>query len=628
MSGDLMRIGSSALGAAYAQLQTTGHNIANAATPGYSRREVTLQDAGSNPGGGGLFGRGVEVASVRRVYDEFLVRESISNASAAAQDKVRSTQLERLNQLFADPEAGVGASFDNVLAAFADVAARPADKAARTVALTRVDVFAQRVGSLDGRLAEIGDTAQAQITHEVRRANEILGTLSELNKTVAATRGSGREPSDLLDQRDKLLGDLNKILRTQQMIGPDNTVSIHTARGEPLLVGDTIGRLAAQNDPMQPGRLQISVTAPDSPPAVLDAPALGGGVLAGLARFVDEDLAGARLRLGQIAGATASALNRQQALGVDAKGAAGLPLLALRSPVGTPVAGNGGDGVVAAKITDGSKLVASDYMIGFDGSNYSVTRRSDGSVSQFATLPAEIDGLSFSLESGTMQAGDAHFVRSASMFATGLRALQIQPERLATALPVVANAAGSNSGSVTAQLTMQSVDAATNEPVSVRFLDATTIEVSGNGTGNPGPMAYTPGMELSYNGWTLKLDGVGATGDRFEIRPNTDPAGDNRNARAMQALGQQGFVDGATLVDRYAELVGEVGSRGQSAAATASMSARLSESANAARDASSGVNLDEEAARLMQYQHAYQAAAKVVQAANEMFRSLLESTGH
>jgi flagellar hook-associated protein 1 FlgK len=109
--------------------------------------------------------------------------------------------------------------------------------------------------------------------------------------------------------------------------------------------------------------------------------------------------------------------------------------------------------------------------------------------------------------------------------------------------------------------------------------------------------------------------------------PTPNPGADNRNARALMALGEAPIVGGRKAIERYASLVGEIGLRAQSAQSASEMSQRIHEDAERARTEMSGVNLDEEAARLLQYQQAYQAAAKVVATANEMFRALLEAAG-
>ena len=123
----------------------------------------------------------------------------------------------------------------------------------------------------------------------------------------------------------------------------------------------------------------------------------------------------------------------------------------------------------------------------------------------------------------------------------------------------------------------------------------------------------------------MTLQGSPAAGDTMTVSQTVNAAADNRNARALLALGDAAIVDGQKVIDRYAALVGDIGTRTQSAQTAGEMSRRIHEDAERARTEMSGVNLDEEAARLLQYQQAYQAAAKVVATANEMFRALLEA---
>ena len=237
-----------------------------------------------------------------------------------------------------------------------------------------------------------------------------------------------------------------------------------------------------------------------------------------------------------------------------------------------------------------------------------------------------VDGLTVSLGSGTPAAGDKFLVRAASSYVSGVRSMLTNPSRLATALPVTTVTGSANTGDLSASsLDISAIGANTSQPVSITFTGAGTFNVTGTGTGNPTGLTYSPGMTLSYNGWSLKLSGAPKAGDTMQVVATANPAGDNRNARAMQALGDASNVDGAKVIDRYADLVGEVGTRAQSAKATGDMSQRLYDDAESARTSVSGVNLDEEAARMLEYQQAYQAAAKVISTANQMFQSLLQS---
>jgi flagellar hook-associated protein 1 FlgK len=621
---DLMRIGSSAMRAAYSQLQTTGQNIANASTPGYVRREVVLEESGSMSNEG-YMGRGVNVSNVRRAYDEFLVRESAAQRASSAQDAARNEGLQRMDRLFADPSAGLGATFDDLIAGFGDLTARPGDAATRSAVLARVDTFAQRASALDTRLVEMRDAAQDRMGNEVAKANDALKGLADINRRLADARGNGSAPNALLDQRDKLLTDLNGVMRANATVAQDGTVSVYSARGESLVIGGNSVRLQlTQGDP-DPSRLGLSVIRPNGTVLPVSNTDLGGS-LAGLMRFSTEDIEAARSKIGRLGAAVATALNDTQARGVDATGAQGRPLLAIGTPTVAGASTNTGNAQFTVGVTDGATLVDSDYDLDYDGVQYTLTRRSDGIQQQFSGLPQTVDGLEISDNGGAPAAGDRFLLRSATAFAGGLRALQNNPSRIAAALAVSAEAGSTNAGDLrAASLEVTGVTAATLQPVTVTFTSPTTFNLSGGGTGNPSGLPYTPGMTLSYNGWTATLDGAPAAGDTLRILPTSNPATDNRNARALQALGDARLVEGASVIDRYAELVGDVGTRAQSASASADMSKRLFEDAELSRNELSGVNLDEEAARLLQYQQAYQAAAKVIQTANEMFRSLLQA---
>ncbi|RPH43384.1 MAG: flagellar hook-associated protein FlgK [Burkholderiales bacterium] len=623
---DLMRIGSSAMNAAYAQLQTTGQNIANASTPGYVRREVVLTEAGSNDSSG-YVGRGVDVTAVRRVYDEFLVRESVSSRAAAAQDSARAESLGRLDTLFSDPQSGLGASFDELVAAFTDVTARPTDPAARSTVLTRAETFAARASRLDTQLLEMRDSAQGRMQSEVANANQALQGLAAINRRIDDASGNGGQPNALLDQRDKLLGDLNASLRANATIGSDGTITVTSQRGEPLVVGGTASRLVLNADALDPSKRAVSVVRGNGVTLPMDAGQLGG-TLAGLMKFSNDDIDAARAQIGRITASVSGAFNAQQALGLDMSGTPGQPMFSVGAATVSGASTNLGTAQFGVAVVDPKALKASDYEIGFDGTQYSVTRLSDGVVTNFASMPQTFDGLTLSLGSGTPTAEDRFLVRSATAFASGAKSLLTNGQRLATAMPVVTEPGAGNTGDLkVASLDIASIGATTGATVTITFTGPNTFSVNGAGTGNPSGLSYTPGMQLSFNGWSMKLDGAPAAGDTLRVSATPNPAADNRNARVMQALGDGKLADGATVIGRYAEMIGDIGARTQGARSQGDMSQRLYEDAERARTEMSGVNLDEEAARLMQYQQAYQAAAKVIAAANEMFRSLLEAAG-
>jgi flagellar hook-associated protein 1 FlgK len=151
--------------------------------------------------------------------------------------------------------------------------------------------------------------------------------------------------------------------------------------------------------------------------------------------------------------------------------------------------------------------------------------------------------------------------------------------------------------------------------------------VTGVGTGDPTNVPYVSGQAISYNGWTLQISGPPAVGDTFSVGANTGGAGDNRNALALGALQSTRTLDQgqSTFADAYGSLIAAVGVRTQHAQATSQAQGVLLDQATAARDNVAGVNLDEEAANLLRFQQAYQAAARVIEVANSLFDSILNA---
>lgn len=191
--------GQSALMAAYAQLQTTGHNIANANTLGYSRQEAVLATAGGRYTGSGFLGSGVDVVTVRRRYDQFLAGSLSSETASAAAAGARAEQLGRLDRLMANTENGLDVAMDEVNSALADVVNRPSDASAREVFVQRADALAQQFRATDGRMQQLGAEANERITQSSTSVNDVLEQIARLNDRIAQASGGGQPPNDLLD---------------------------------------------------------------------------------------------------------------------------------------------------------------------------------------------------------------------------------------------------------------------------------------------------------------------------------------------------------------------------------------------------------------------------------------------
>jgi flagellar hook-associated protein 1 FlgK len=199
------------------------------------------------------------------------------------------------------------------------------------------------------------------------------------------------------------------------------------------------------------------------------------------------------------------------------------------------------------------------------------------------------------------------------------------PSLVAAALPVNATLGSSNTGTVS--ISGLSVNGPTRspaltQPVQISFTSSTKFNYTING-GPTQTGSINGNGEIVVNGWTLKLSGTPAVGDSISVVANTQGSGDNRNLIIMGRLAQSSFIDGNSITDANGRLISTFGNRASEMAITARANDRLLDQVKQEESAVSGVNLDEEAANLLRYQQAYQAAAKALAAASAVFETIL-----
>ena len=633
-TSSLMTLGTQAVFAAYAQLQTTGNNIANANTPGYSRQSVQLATAGSSGyTGAGYFGRGVTVSSVVRAANMFLGSQAVAAGATAAADSVQRDMLSQLEKLFVGGTAGLGAAATQIFNAFADVAAAPGDLSARQAVLGRLEDFASLARASSSQIDVLQAQVKADVAGGVAEVNALAASLGRINLSIAAATRDGQLPNDLLDQRDQLVQRIGQQVQVHSYIGADETANVFVGSGQTLVLGGASHTLVAQASPDDPSQvsLAVSIAGQLTPLGTAD---IGDGRLGGLMRFQDQDLADARGRLGQLVAGLAGAVNQQQGFGLDLQGAAGTPLFAFAAPQARPAAGNLRDASgafiasVSLAIVDFSVLKASDYQLVADPANagqYSVTRLADGQVFQPVADGAVIDGFSVTIGANAPAPGDSFLLKPVSGAAADLTVLLKNPRSLAAANPVTAVLGAANSGTASVMaLTIVAAPVAPYAPITLRFTDDNGgYEFLDAGNNPLASGSYLSGQPIAHDGISLALAGLPKTGDRINIAPTSHPAASNGNALRFDSLAGSRLIDGQTAADAYANALSAVGVRMQGAAAAADTSSTVAQQASAALSGAVGVNLDEEAARLLQFQQSYQAAAKMLQTAQTMFDAIL-----
>ena len=658
----LLNVGARALMANQAALQTTGHNIANVNTPGYSRQGVVLQTVPGQFTGGGYIGKGVDVQTILRNHSELLTRQSTAAAAVDASDAVRLERMRQLQDVFAGGAAGLGQAINDMVNAFSGVASAPTDLTARNVVLTRIDETALRMRGASERLDSMAYTLAQELRSQVDNINGLARNIAGLNEQISRAQGSGQPANDLLDQRDQMVRNLNQHVQTSQVAASDGSISLFVGGSQPLVLGSMAATLSVDAPAgLGAGSGQKRLFFQQAGTAMrveLNEDMLGGGEVAGLLRFHNHDLAEGRNLLGRMALGISETLNAQNRLGLTLDGQPGGNLFA---PIALPnaLASRAAGPQLTVAVGDATKLQASSYDVAFtSGTAGSVTRQSDGAVWVFdsAAVPPVLladvmagEGLITGLTGPAAQAGDRFVLNPLQGAAAQMQALQFSPRQLAAANPVNAQMGAANDGTLqlaglkaTGQptglvLPPSPLPPATGGGVTLTFDAGPPSQYTVTGSTTPASgtagLAYTPGKPISIDGWEITLKGVPKTGDSVTVGNATDAqygdwyTRDAGNASALLALRDATLFDNATLADGFAGAMAQVGTRTQSAQFAAALSSSMAANLERDRSAISGVNLDEEAARLIQYQQAYQASAKMLQIAQNIFDNLLQTVG-
>ncbi len=635
----LMSVGTTAMFASYSALQTASNNIANANTTGYSRQSVVLADAPSQYTGGGYVGSGVDVTNITRSYDKYLTLQELSTASTSSSDSARLDKLTQLETVFPIGDAGVGSASGKLLNAFVDVSNNPSDSSARQVVISQAQELASRFNAAGAQLTSLQIGTSQDIAAGVASVNSQAQQVAALNQQISGLQGTGQSPNQLLDQRDQLVKQISQSISVTSVQADDGSVGLFVGGGQTLVLGSTASTMKAVPDTFDPSHLQLAM-AEGSSNRLIPPQSLSGGSLAGLLKFQNQDLPAANDLLGQMATAIGGAVNSQQALGLDLgqPASAGAKIFDVGSPRVLSASTNTGNAAISVAVTSPSQVQASDYALSFDGSNYSLTRQSDnttvaGSPFSPASLAAgvQVDGFTMTLTGGSPNAGDRFQLQPVSTASQSIQSVLSDTNGIAAASPFTGSTGVNNTGTASiASLTAASPTYDRSLSTSITFTSGTGDYSWSMSDGTSGTGTWTPTQPIALNGWNLNLDGAPRSGDTVQVNPTVSVSSNNGNALAFSNLGDAATVGvsatspGATITDAYASALANIGVRVQGGKTASGISSSAATAAASAKTNSSGVNLDEEAAKLIQYQQSYQAAAKILQIAQTIFTSMLQ----
>ena len=650
----IINTGISALNAFKRQMETTGHNIANVNTEGYSRQRVQFGTRPAEATPQGFIGSGTDITSIRRSYDDYLAGRVRSYTASHEEYAIYEQRANQIDNVIADSSAGLDSMLQQFFASVNDVADDPSSIPTRSVMINRAQQLTDRFNALDNWFTDIRNQLNRDLEREANEINSLAGSLAQVNARVAGLNGNGGGiPNDILDERDRLVDDLSRYTAVSTVEQSDGAMNVFIGTGQALVVGSAFSTLSVQQGSAATDRRELHIRQGSGPTIDVTAE-MTGGSLGGLLRFRDEVLDESHNALGRVAVGVAEYFNAEHRTGMDFDGDLGGNFFTGLSPAPAAADKNNASGsAVTLGFADVSALTTHEYQLSYDGSAWSMLDLNTGaavSLSGTGTAGDPFVGAGISITVVAASAGDSYRLRPTRAAAADIDVLVTNERDIAAAEAVLASASTSNTGTgvigAGAQVTRVASPSRLTTPLTLQFnAPANRFDIY---SGSPpsgaaiGSVAYNPatdtGTTLTVPGsitglgdYSFTMNGTPADTDRFVLSDNSGASGgsvgigDNRNARRLANLQAANLMIGgtATLANTYGSLVADVGTKTHQAGNNATIQEHLLGQAESAKAEVSGVNLDEEAADLVRFQHAYQAAAQVINVANSLFDSLL-----
>jgi len=673
---DLLNIGLSGLSANKTSLSVTGHNIANVNTPGFSRQETVQATRTPTFSGAGYIGSGTTLVDVRRIYNDFLNTQVRSGTALNSDTQSYLSQINQLDSLLAGTTTGITPGLQKLFASLQTAAEDPANIPARQLVLSEAEGLAKRFNTVYDRLYEQNGFINKQLSAVTDQVNQLATAIAGYNDAIAIAGSNGQQPNDLLDAREEAVRQLSEFIGVTVVPQDDNSYNLFIGSGQPLVVGNSAARLEVTPGLADPLRSEVQFVSGSSSQGITSL--ITGGEMGGLIRYRQDVLDTSLNSIGRLALTVADQVNRQLGQGLDLKGNFGEALFRdINDPaiIGQRSLARLGNSDPSANLNvligDTSQLTTSDYTLEFtSASDYTLRRLSDStSFGPFntATVPApEVDGFSIAVASGTFAAGDRFLLTPTRNAGRDIRADLTQAEELAFAAPLKAETSPANigTGSITQPALVTEIDIYDSvaqadletslrnaPPLRIVFGAAATpqnydvVDINGNtlasGSIVPGQSneltlsvpANPPTVPSSFD-FEVTISGRPEQGDNFTVAFNTNGVSDNRNALKLVDLQTKTTVGidpaaptttGASFSDAYGDLVERVGTLTSQARVDGEATEAILKQATDSRDSISAVNLDEEAAKLIQFEQYYQASAQIIQVARSLFDTLINS---
>lgn len=649
--GDALKTGISGLLMSQRNISVVSHNVTNVNLDGYSRQRTDMLTNNPSYSSAGYIGNGGYVANTYRAYDTFLQRQLVENTSSSDYYNTFHNYALQMDNMLADPNSGLSPALESFFKANQGVANDPTSVPAREVLLTNAESMVQRFGVIYDRMDALRDSVNLEMSNIVPEVNSIAREIAALNESIAGSPGRARGvlPNDLLDRRDQLIVDLSKYVEIQTLEQSNGSLNVYVGNGQAIVNDFDTYDLTLDVNKYDTSILEIGYQTSSTTSANISS-LITGGRLGALLDLRSDIIDPIQNSLGRIAYAVTDTYNSQHRLGMDLDSQLGQDFFSTGPSEVFPALDNLGAAAVTATITDTNLLTDSDYLLTVDaGLNYSLTRLSDNALvaGPAAAIPFVPDVEGFTLAGvGAPVAGDSFLIRPTRAGARTLDMVIDNTSEVAAATPIRAEVNLNNIGSGAATMTGVfdttglefTTTAQTLTPeIAVVFDPLNPNQYDVVQVNPPGPplvvaAVYNPttGLDVVADnglgfGYEVHISGDPGLGDRFDISYNLQGISDNGNMLELSGLQSEKLMLGgtATYNDSYSSVITKVGTRTHQADIAKRAQETLLRQSQNAREAVSGVNLDEEAADLLRYQQAYQAAAQVISSADEMFDVLI-----
>jgi flagellar hook-associated protein 1 FlgK len=635
----------SALDAFQTAIAVTSNNIANANTPGYADETPVLTSAVPTSSGSAPIGGGVDVSGITRAFNQLNENQLNSSQSSLGALTSQQTYTNQIDNIVGTTAGGLSTALTSYYSAWSTVANDPTSTASRQALLDKAQGVASSVSSTSSQLQALNTGINQGITQDVAQINSISASISTLNQQIVVSKAEagGQEPNSLIDQRGELVSSLSKLVGVSTTTDANGALNVFVGSGQPLVLQGNTTQLTTVPNQFNASQLEISTSTDDDN---IISGTITSGDLGGLLAARAQNINPAINQLGQIATALATSANSQQNAGLDLSGSLGKNLFSVATPTALASSTNSDVATVTATVTAPTSatigsLTANSYILAYKNGAYSLTNTTDGTsvtptaapTSTAANPAFTVDGLTVAL-SGSPAAGDQFLIQPTATAAGSFSVALTSSSQLAASGAVATTATDTNAGSAT--ISSGTVVDATNPNLlattTLTFTSPTTYTSTVGGVVSA-PSTYTSGGTIGgsaapanpANGWQVQITGTPETGDTFTVQSNATGTGDNRNALASANLQTQSLLTNGTISVNGAvsALVTSIGSKAQQVNTAQTAQTSVNTQALATVQSVSGVNLDEEAAHLLQWQQAYQASAQALQIANTTFASLL-----